>query len=453
MPVNNVNEINMQDWVDKYNSYEVLLDELQDNIVASNAHEKIKQGLPLLIDQFREFAKIQFDFFRTGFVSTKSLLGISKEKPPKYVLQKTLEQIANDLTVLEQIADDWTSSTEGRPKELPLKQATVMADNAFTFAYKNGFLKESISSFIYLHKTPVVRVIPYAKVALIGIPYTSVNPVSNNGITLQSLLAIPHEVGHFVYWNGQHKGQSIRTYLIGQLKANNSSRYFHWLEEIFADVYSSYVGGTVTAQSIQDILLDNRPSLFDLDDGCHPPAIIRPHVYAYTYEDAKRGEIISGWEEKIDELKIPKVYKHARIIKENNRIQSLAFNEIPFGDGVPSDGREIIETIVRVVAEIFSNKNKDARWANGAFGQSAYDELEAKIADSDSVLHVGAFDKESEAEIQQNVLTQHPFITKRTELLIQMGEGKGIQEEEWDIVFEAAGWTSGGEEDGYRTIE
>ena len=53
----------------------------------------------------------------------------------------------------------------------------------------------------YLQKSYETRVIPYAEVCLIGIPFTSVR-------LTEDLLAIPHEVGHYVFWNSHLKDQN-----------------------------------------------------------------------------------------------------------------------------------------------------------------------------------------------------------------------------------------------------
>ena len=285
MTVINSGQFNKEFWEENFRSYTELLNGLEIKIDKSSMPDNPKNSLLDLIEKLRNFAEVQFQVFLNGFANER--LEAPSDYPPAYVMQEILSQISNDLIVLEQIADDW----EGGVKLNPLKQATILANDACNLAVANGFLSQNATPFIYLHKTPVIRVVPYANAALVGIPYTAVNPTNENGTTSRSLLAIPHEIGHFVFWNGTYNSEGkevpINEYLADRLRKNNLGGYLHWLEEIFADVYSAYVGGAVTAQSIQDILKDNHPILFNLDDGTHPPNVIR-HIFMPMQSGIKR---------------------------------------------------------------------------------------------------------------------------------------------------------------------
>ena len=426
-----------------YEAYQALLGELYDTIPRTNLDIRLKRTLPMLIERLRAFADDQFFFFLDGFSQDK--LSTIDELPPAFILSKILEQISNDLNVLEQIADDWQN-----PQKVPsLKQATVLANNALELAFQNNFLTTQVTSLPYLHRSPVIRVIPYAGAALIGIPYTAVT-------SLRGLLAIPHEVGHYVYWNGQYKGKAIHEYLYTELVNAGLGKYSHWLEEIFSDVYSSFVAGTVTAQSIQDILLDNRPILSDLDDGTHPPDVIRPHVYAYTYpkSNPRRAEIIANWEGRLDRLGINKAFKLARIERDpkNKRIESLQFDNVPF-DGDDIGGRAVIETIVNLVTDIFNDKNEEGRWTNRDFGTAVYNEIETLINDSGSRLFIDNYNSLIDLPLTDGEAGVHNFIKTREDLFAQMPKKESLAFEEWYPVYKAAGWTGSGEEDGYRTVE
>ena len=426
-----------------YQAYQALLEELHDTIPETILDTRLKHTLPLLIDKLRAFADEQFFFFLSGFSQNK--LSTIDELPPAYILSKILEQISNDLNVLEQIVADWQN-----PQKIPsLRQATVLANNALQLAYNNNFLTTQVVSLPHLHRSPVIRVIPYAGAALIGVPYSAVT-------SLRGLLAIPHEVGHYVYWNGQYKGKAIYEYLYTELKNADLLRYSHWLEEIFSDVYSSFVAGTVTAQSIQDILLDNRPILSDLDDGTHPPDVIRPHVYAYTYpqNNKRRAEIIDNWEGRLDRLGIDKAYKLARIKRDpNKRIESLEFDNVPFDGDRLLGGRAIIETIVNLVSDIFTDKNEQSRWTNSDFGTTVYNEIETLINDSDSRLFIDNYNTLIDLPLTDGALGTNRFSTTHEEFFAQIPDNKPISFEEWYPIYDAAGWTSSGEEDGYRTVE
>lgn len=444
-------------WDEKFQSYIALIGDLEEKV--REAKKQMPAGpyaaLLDLITKLKNFAEDQFKLFLDGFA--EGLFEQSTQEPKEYMLQKILEQIGNDLTVIEQIADDWDGGTN---KRQPMKQGTVFAENALQLAYLNGFLTEPVKPFIYLHKTPVIRVIPYAQAALIGIPYTAVNNNQRNGSNFRGLLAIPHEVGHYVYWNGvytnQETGESeqIKAYLEKKLIETGLSRYAHWLEEIFSDVYSAFVGGTVTAHSIQEILLDNNPIFFDLDDGLHPPNTIRPYIYAYALAGNKTisEAIISAWEQTLSDRGIAQSFKRALIIRDSNdSIQSLTFEKIDFGDNVILDGRKIIQALLKIVADIFDNKNLEKRWGKNKLGREALDEVSTKI---NGELNIARF-REDVQHWKLEFPKAHEDLKKERQNLrdlINKGTIK-IPPENWRKVYRAAEWASGGEEDGYRTIE
>jgi hypothetical protein len=63
--------------------------------------------------------------------------------------------------------------------------------------FKGSFALDRFATAItYTWTTNTSRVIPYADVALIGLP---ISVLGNQ----EDVLAIPHEVGHFLFWNGK----------------------------------------------------------------------------------------------------------------------------------------------------------------------------------------------------------------------------------------------------------
>ncbi len=116
--------------------------------------------------------------------------------------------------------------------------------------------------------------------ALIGIPYTCADWENN----AQDLLAIPHEIGHYVYWHGRIKEDetdkkyiNLRTKIFSELTPYPSSWYPSWVEEIFADIYSTLVAGPIGLFSLQNMLYDNLH--WQEDDGRHPIPRLRPNTH------------------------------------------------------------------------------------------------------------------------------------------------------------------------------
>jgi hypothetical protein len=101
----------------------------------------------------------------------------------------------------------------------------------------------------------------------------------------RDMLAIPHEVGHHLYREGQLQlpggEKSISSYLQERFEEAKIWAWDwrnDWLEEIFADVYGLLVAGPVMALSFQDLLTDNLPSRFREDTGRHPIPALRPYI-------------------------------------------------------------------------------------------------------------------------------------------------------------------------------
>jgi hypothetical protein len=118
--------------------------------------------------------------------------------------------------------------------------------------------------------------VPYAPVALVGIPYSAIS-------SPRDLLAIPHEVGHYVFRDGHiRSGRFADSRFSAALQSqfdHQPAWYNDWMEEIFADVYSCLIAGPVAALSFQEIATDSPRSHFTADDGEHPVSALRPAIY------------------------------------------------------------------------------------------------------------------------------------------------------------------------------
>jgi hypothetical protein len=297
-----------------------------------------------------EFAEKQFGFFYDGFVGSDLdegrpkhkdfLLNHSREFPPEYVFRVTLDQVAEDLEVIRRAADQRRSEIVAQS----LKKADKLVWSALKPVVGPGKLVDDeeppetpkpvtdeklpkTTVLSYFQKSASIRVVPYAPVALIGIPFAAAS-------VPRDYLAIPHEVGHYVYRhgkvriNGELKSipQVLGRRLLEQVERNQdkerailgkelwnqlnpeydpdnpkldppvpSPRYVRrWKEEIFADVYGCLVGGPIAALSFRDLMLQSSRyaviqtpaeylyGQFTEDDGVHPVPVLRPYVYTMT---------------------------------------------------------------------------------------------------------------------------------------------------------------------------
>lgn len=246
----------------------------------------------------KRFAEDHLEFFYDGFVGSKRngavrqhkkyLLNLSREFPPDYVFTTILNQVAEDLELIRRVADQRLSTEMG----LELRKADKLAWSALEPAVKLSKLglhadKEDIMVMTYFQKSASIRIVPYAPVALIAVPFTST-------AVPRDYLAIPHEVGHYVYRHAKIEGKSIPQALGRKLMEpdRSAARWARrWKEEIFADVYGCLIGGPVIALSFRDMSLQTSrlPFIqtpgeylygqFTEDDGVHPVPVVRPHVY------------------------------------------------------------------------------------------------------------------------------------------------------------------------------
>jgi hypothetical protein len=133
-------------------------------------------------------------------------------------------------------------------------------------------LRENTTAVTYFQKSTNIRVIPYAPVALVGLPFTALE-------NKRDFLAIPHEIGHYVF----RHGQDVATNLQGAVPQQPAWRR-RWLEEIFCDAYGALIAGPVAGLSFQDMALSKPLHAFVNDDGEHPVAFIRPNIYLSMFE-------------------------------------------------------------------------------------------------------------------------------------------------------------------------
>ncbi len=238
-------------WPDRWQALAQELTHLQANLPDPT--------LKALAASLKAFGGSQFNFFRDGFVNGR--LQPSALYPVEYVLQTTLDQVGYDIAVYQQAA--YQRSGGGAA----LQKADQLAYLALKPAIDSGLLKQA-TVFTYFNKSPLSRNIPYAPLALVAVPFTST-------AVPRDLLATPHEIGHYVYWNSPGLIAALRDLL--PVQPDWLSR---WQEEIFADVYGCLIAGPVIGLDFQDILFDDSLQDFMSDDGEHPVEAIRP--YAYT---------------------------------------------------------------------------------------------------------------------------------------------------------------------------
>ncbi|MCB0047370.1 MAG: hypothetical protein KDD92_18235 [Caldilineaceae bacterium] len=228
------------------------------------------------------------------------------------LLQAIIDQMTSDLVVIERaFFQRIVAGLQGR-QDRPNTYQSIAKDelgraDIYAWICRElfwAYLIQDAAVITYIHQSARIRTIPYAPVALIGLPPS---PLSEPHFSRR---AIPHEFGHYLYWNGREKNDALwemtqvdvrrrsvnqntvaspylRDVLHAKLQARPfwkkmSARLEPWLEEIFADVIGCIIGGPIAAETIQKILITAPGEQFFTNDRIHPPAILRPYIYFWT---------------------------------------------------------------------------------------------------------------------------------------------------------------------------
>lgn len=234
-----------------------------------------------LIKCLQAYGRDLLTYFHAGFSTRR--LELSDDYSPEAVYSIVLNQIGYDLEVLQRAVQQRATGSAAMTETL--KETDKLAWLALKPAIDAGLLPADSTALTYFQKSPVSRVIPYAPVALIGVPYSCMSVTRDH-------LALPHELGHYVYWHGHVPGtgeslrQALQREIFEELKqcVTLDSPEFPawcaaWLEELFADAYGALIAGPVMALDFQDLSLHNSCTEFTTSDNDHPVPILRPEIY------------------------------------------------------------------------------------------------------------------------------------------------------------------------------
>jgi hypothetical protein len=260
-------------WEKRWSALQAAIDKMFNEYGTVPATPRLKTLRPLLLC-LKAFGEKRFKDFHDGFIAQR--LETWPDFPPDAVLSSVQDQIGFDIAAIDRAILQRISGTSLMKDSLEI--ADRLAWSALQLAVGAGILPAGkMTAVTYFQKSPDIRVIPYAPVALIGIPYSAQQ-------LERDMLATPHEVGHYVFGHAKYNGRPLRKYLVEQLEliVTNRSEYdrlLRWLEEIFADVYGACVAGPAVALDFQDLQLHTGRQRFITDDKDHPTPILRPNLH------------------------------------------------------------------------------------------------------------------------------------------------------------------------------
>ncbi len=416
--------------------------------------------LSILLQGLQSFSECYFDYFYKGFASEPGKkLKRSDEYPPEHVLSVALSQIGYDLEVIERAMMQRLEGTDFEKQAL--EKTDALAWNALQLV-KDKLKKSDVTSLTYFHKSPNIRVMPYAKVMLIGVPYT---------VTMTSMdyLAIPHEVGHYVFWNRESTQEWWRNNVAGaaELCGDEAKQAFRvwwlktssdwkptssdpvqvdaeldkaapahdarpWWEELFADVYAALIAGPIEAMDFQEQALHNsRKGFLELKDE-HPSPVLRPRIFNKVLA-ARRDW--GDMPEKLDE-------HWRKQIDEHWQNQQLPPMDGWMGEQLGLDPGGPVDQLIALALKMLSGVHSD--WFRSSAGLSVEElskQMEQMENPIDEIVKKAAEQAPTEAE-EAKIVTWDEWnpASEITPTTVEVPEGN------WLPVFKADDWTTGGGE-------
>lgn len=442
----------------------------------SQEEQRDLYNLKNLIHRLEDFAEDQFGFFYDGFSDNPQEYNLEQSPAfhPDYVLGATLEQIAFDFEVLRRIADQRLMGSD-LMKETLYKADKLAWRGLYPVIGEDKLVKDTQTTVItYFEKDPSIRVIPYASVALIAIPFSAMT-------VPRDFLTIAHEVGHYVYRHSQvqnDQGEEEKMARIFARELLDERKYPRWVqkwrEEIFADVYDCLVAGPVIALASQDLALQSSLTPgqgdtpqnyrifgeFTADDGEHPVPILRPSIYINVLKKKGAKDVANLLETR---------WKNREEVKDVERITSY------YGDNIPiKRAHTAMDRVVEEIFECFSPGKMvqsdvlgelwQRKWSDYPAGtqndlESLYQEFDNGLAQLVSSVEKSLPLVEAPPEHQnlwkmwieqEKLFPNYPGKRPPTKDTVRIGKGYAskleyIETEDlntWNHVFHAGGWAT-----------
>jgi len=277
-------------WEDRWKVIEALIESMMSTLPKDLPRRTL---FVCLLSHLQDFSRGQFYYFYTKLRAGEAAPdGFSHDQ----ALSWLIDQTGFDLTLIAQAIQQRHTSTSA-----DIRTALQVADQFAErmLAPSRTFFTEMPAVLTYLQKSAHSRVIPYAPVAMVAVPYTCVPaPGGNSGLMYRrDYLALPHEIGHYVYWHGTipegaFAGLACHRAIPSRMtKLGMPNWALDWAEEIFADVYGCRVAGPMIALDFQDLQVDlHARASFVTNDGEHPTPYLRPEIYLHTLEALQMGK-------------------------------------------------------------------------------------------------------------------------------------------------------------------
>lgn len=237
---------------------------------------KRRDTVEALLKRLARFGFRHFNFFDENLPEVgQGRLTPSRVFPRESVLGFIVNQIQLDAEVIiraaqQRLVPEFEDTLERADNLAYLALRTARDELGLDSQFRvNG---EKITALTYFSKSPEIRVVPYAPVALVGIPMSCLNET-------RDFLAIPHEIGHYVY---HHRQIDFSNDPVSRRYAAQSNSFSKWQMETFADVCAALIAGAVMVFDFQELSKRfHRESFISRADD-HPSPFLRPLLYSHA---------------------------------------------------------------------------------------------------------------------------------------------------------------------------
>ncbi len=220
---------------------------------------------------------------------------------PLHQFRACFQQVALDQAIIEQAVAQRGGRAKGRAgaeqeqadmgewavELLKLDKLAIKAIMPFRKLLVDGANpNDDLAIITYLSEKTHIHLVPYTKqFILIGVSYDRVPPAAGifddqpfigKDFYAYEIMAIPHEVGHYMYQHGKVAGRPFPEFS----RKFEDNPYYCWCEELFADVYSCIVAGPLAAISMQALLMSIDRDRAWKEDEEHPTPVLRVFIFA-----------------------------------------------------------------------------------------------------------------------------------------------------------------------------
>ncbi|MCA9923406.1 MAG: hypothetical protein KC421_13590, partial [Anaerolineales bacterium] len=217
---------------------------------------------------------------------------------PLYLVRQSFQQLAADHEIIQQAAvqrrwtygfnvkDDGYFISEQAVELLIMDKLAIKAIVPFKHLLPSGKDENGLAIISYLSERTHIRRLPYTdRFIMIGVSYDRVPQAGSlfddralfeRPFHAFELMAIPHEVGHYIYEHGKLEDGRSFPQVCKQFEGNNP--YHRWGEEIFADLYGCIVTGPLTVLSMRALLVSINRERAWKDDEHHPTPVLRVFI-------------------------------------------------------------------------------------------------------------------------------------------------------------------------------